>query len=142
MPNHNPPRPSGEHNVNIQVTDGQLGWAPDSLLVTTGKPVVVTFTLVNSPGAILEDISFIDGSMQTKRVSDTQWQTDPYNPRNHKGKNDYSITVVTAEGLRVEDDPDVNNEPPGGDDGDGDGDQGGGEDPGGAGDGGETKNNQ
>lgn len=140
MPNHNPPHDSGSLNVNIQVTDGKLGWAPDSLLVTSGKPVQVTFTLVNSPGSRLVGIDFIgDDCIQAHAVSDTVWQTNAYNPHRHKGKNAYSIRVVDTTGAVIEDDPDVNNEPPGGDD-PGDDDQG--DDEQGGGTGGETKNNQ
>jgi hypothetical protein len=120
MPNTNPPKPPGPLNVSIQVTNGQLGWAPDSLLVTSPNDVQVTFTLVNSPGAKLTDIKFTGSSgLDAVQVSDTVWQTTSYNPKNHKGKNKYKIEVTLSDGTKIKDDPDVNNEPPGGPPGDG-----------------------
>lgn len=116
MPNTNPPRVPGPLSVSIQVTDGQLGWAPDSLLVVNENDVQVTFTLINAPaGAKLTDIKFTgSSSLDAKQVSDTVWQTTSYNPKNHKGKNKYKIEVTLADGTKIKDDPDVNNEPPGG----------------------------
>ncbi|HEV7923643.1 MAG TPA: hypothetical protein VGR02_22885 [Thermoanaerobaculia bacterium] len=114
MPNSHPPNPPGALNVSIQVTSGQLGWAPDSLRVTNDNDVQVTFTLINSPGAALTDIKFTgSSSMSAVKVSDTVWQTTSYNPKNHKGKNKYKIEVTLSDGTKIKDDPDVNNEPPG-----------------------------
>ncbi|HKO55403.1 MAG TPA: hypothetical protein VJ276_05955 [Thermoanaerobaculia bacterium] len=116
MPNNNPPTNPGPLAVNIQLTGdnhNQLGWNPDSLTVTNTSDVVVTFNLVNSPGAVLKEIKFT-GSMQAQRVSDTQWQTTSYNPKAHKGKNPYTISVKSPTGQMIVSDPDVNNEPPGG----------------------------
>jgi hypothetical protein len=119
MPNTNP-RPPGGLNVSIQVTGTELGWAPDSLLVTNTSDVQVTFTLVNPPsGAKLTDIKFTgSSSMTAEKVSDTVWRTTSYNPKNHKGKNKYNIEVTLSDGTKIKDDPDVNNEPPGGPPGD------------------------
>jgi hypothetical protein len=120
MPNTNPPNPPGGLNVAIRVTNGQLGWAPDSLLVTSTSNVQVTFTLINSPGAKLTNIQFTGGSsLSATKVSDTVWRTTSYDPKGHKGKNKYNIEVTLDGGTKIQDDPDVNNEPPGGPPGDG-----------------------
>jgi hypothetical protein len=115
MPNTNPPSAPPGLAVNIQVTGTELGWNPDSLKVTNTSDVQVTFNLVNSPGAVLDDIKFTGSSSLTaSKVSDTQWITASYNPKDHKGKNKYNITVKLSDGTKIKDDPDVNNEPPGG----------------------------